>query len=68
LFGSGQDPGDTYCEYYDKSLGIVKCDEFLDQVSEFVSKKRAQLYGLIVKPLKDISWLNPSLHPNARGC
>jgi len=36
LFGSWQDPGDTYC---DKSLGIMKGNEFPDQVSEYVSKK-----------------------------
>jgi len=42
LFGSGQDPGDTYYEYCDKSLGIMEGDEFLDHVSECVSKiKRA---------------------------
>lgn len=39
MFGSGQDPGDTNCEYCDKSLGIMKGSEFLDQVNECVSKK-----------------------------
>jgi hypothetical protein len=43
LFGSGQDPGDTYYEYCDKYLGIMKGDEFLDQVSECFSKKKKGL-------------------------
>jgi len=58
--GSGQDPGDTYCGYCDKALGIMKGDEFLDQVIECVSKKKgstAWIYSeaiegyLMAKPL-----------------
>lgn len=33
--------GESYCEYCNKSLGVVKAGEFLDQLSECVSKKKS---------------------------
>jgi hypothetical protein len=43
--GSGQDPDAGFCEHGNEPSGSIKCEEFLDQLSDYNLYRRVLLHG-----------------------